>query len=390
MACYISSTDNRFYVALEQSYGTVPAMTGANRFPAVKLTAQQQTEKPARRDKTGGRTFVGLPAGLRRQTSFGVKTYLTSWTTPGQEPGYGPLFQAALGGAPAFFAGSTVSAAPNASTVTLAGGAGLSPGRAITIDGEMRFVEALVDAQTVLLNAPLSKTPAAGVPVGPTASYSPAGSLRSVSIFDCWSPGGAVQRILNGAAVDKMKIRINGDFHEFEFQGGARDLIDSASFEEGQGGLMTYPMEPEVTELSYSLVPGHLGQAWLGAAPSKFYTLTEAEVSIDNDLDFRAREFGSATPRCISAGVRKVSVSFSLYSNDAAATNALYQAARQSSPVGVMFQLGQQEGQMFGVYMKAVKLDVPQFEDSERRLQWQFTNCRAEGTLDDEIFVAFG
>jgi hypothetical protein len=211
-----------------------------------------------------------------------------------------------------------------------------------------------------------------------------------VSIFDCWAPGGAVQRILHGAAVDLLKIKINGDFHEFEFQGGARDVIDSTSFVEGQGGLTAYPAAPQAAELNYSLVPGHLGQAWLGPAATQFYTITEAEISIDNDLDLRAREFGSAYARCISAGVRTVTTSFSLFSNELDSTKALYQAARQNSPVGVMFQLGQQPGQLFGAYLKAVKLEVQQFDDSERRLQWQFPNCRAEGTLNDEIFVAFG
>lgn len=390
MACYISSTDNRFYVALEQSYGTVPAVTSANRFPAVKLTARQQTERPARRDKTGGRTFAGYPTGLRQQTSFGLRTYLTSWTTPSAEPGYGPLFRAGLGGTPLFFAGGAVESALDTSRVTLAGSPGLTPGQAVTIDGEIRFVAALLDAQTVILNAPLSATPAPGTPVGPTITYRPGSDLGSVSIFDCWTPGGAVQRILHGAAVDLLKIKINGDYHEFEFQGSARDVIDSASFVEGQGGLATYPAEPALTELNYSLVPGHLGQAWLGASATQFYTITEAEISIDNDLELRAREFGTAYPRCISAGTRTVTTSFSLYSNELEATNSLYQAARQNSPIGVMFQLGQQAGQLFGAYLKAVKLEVPQFDDSERRLQWQFSNCRAEGTLDDEVFVAFG
>ena len=69
---------------------------------------------------------------------------------------------------------------------------------------------------------------------------------------------------------------------------------------------------------------------------------------------------------------------------------ALYQASRQRSPIGVMLQLGQQEGQLFGVYLKSVVPEVPEFDDGETRLQWQFSNCRAQGTFNDELFVAFG
>ena len=79
MASYISSNANRFYAGLESSYGQTPAITAQNRFPAVKLTAKNQAEKTDRRDKTGSRTFVGIPAGLRRTTSFDVTTYMTSW-----------------------------------------------------------------------------------------------------------------------------------------------------------------------------------------------------------------------------------------------------------------------------------------------------------------------
>jgi hypothetical protein len=68
----------------------------------------------------------------------------------------------------------------------------------------------------------------------------------------------------------------------------------------------------------------------------------------------------------------------------------LYQAARQRSPIEVMFQLGQEAGQLFGAYMKSVVPEVPEFDDSETRMQWQFRGCRAQGTVDDEMVVAFG
>ena len=51
-----------------------------------------------------------------------------------------------------------------------------------------------------------------------TATYFPATELKSVSIFDYWSPETAVQRLLSGAGVDQMEILINGDYHEFHFR----------------------------------------------------------------------------------------------------------------------------------------------------------------------------
>jgi hypothetical protein len=40
--------------------------------------------------------------------------------------------------------------------------------------------------------------------------------------------------------------------------------------------------------------------------------------------------------------------------------------------------------------MKSVVPEVPDFDDSDRRLQWAFRDARAQGTIDDELVVAFG
>jgi hypothetical protein len=93
--------------------------------------------------------------------------------------------------------------------------------------------------------------------------------------------------------------------------------------------------------------------------------------------------------RSISPGKRKVTASFDLFSKDDEKTAGLYQAARQQSPISVMFQLGEAEGQLTGVYLKSVVPEVPEFDDSENRLQWRFQESRAQGTVDDEISVAF-
>ena len=83
-------------------------------------------------------------------------------------------------------------------------------------------------------------------------------------------------------------------------------------------------------------------------------------------------------------------LNFKIFEHDDAQTKALYQAARQRSPIGVMLQLGEQAGQLFGAYMPAMVPEVPEFDDSETRLQWAFQNDRAQGTVDDELYIAFG
>ncbi len=390
MSTYISSNNNRFYAAVEASYGNVAAVTAQNRIPAVKLTAAQTLDRPKRKDKTGTRTYPGDPTGLRRSTAFSLSTYMTAWDNQSVPPPHGPLFQGVLGGAAALWSGGMATTTPGTTTVTFTQPHGLQPGQAVTMGGEMRFVSAVVDNYNVIVNAPFSNPIGGDVNAGPTTTYQPASVLPSVSVYDYWDPSTAVQRLLAGAAVNKMNIKVNGDYHEFQFVGQAADLLDSSSFITSEGGLTQFPAEPAVGSFDYTIIPGHLGEVWLGAVPNQFLTLTAAEISMDNGVNLRATEFGSMLPRAIAPGERTVTMKLSLYQMDDAATQALYQAARQRSPMPAMVQLGNQQGQMFGIYLQSVIPEVPEYDDSHVRLQWKFADSRAQGTNNDEVFVAFG
>jgi len=389
MASYISSKANRFYTAMEGAYGQVGSITSSNRIPALKLTVQQQLEVTHRKDKTGSRTFAGLPVGGRKRTNFELQTYLTSWNRQAAGPGYGPLFQAALGGTPLSFASGTVASATAAGRLGFAAPHGLGVGQAVSSGGEIRFVAAIVDASTVQLSAPFTILPASGATLGAAITYVPATDLPSVSVFDYWSPATAVQRLVCGAAIDQMEILVNGDYHEFHFKGLAQDVLDSTSFSGSAGQLQSFPSEPGLNAFDYSIVPGNMGQAWLGTSPTQFFTVTSASIVMKNSLDTRSREFGSNLPLAVSPGERSVTAAFDVYGLDDNATKGLYQAARQQSPICVMLQLGEVAGQMMGVYLKSVIPEVPEFDDGQNRLQWKFRASRAQGTVDDEIAVAF-
>ncbi len=388
MANYISSRANRFYVATEATYGTAAPITATNRFPAVELGAQQVVERAQRHDKTGTRTFLGTSKLARRHTAFEVKTYLTSWAGSG-EPAYGPLFYGALG-APAQISGALTVAnvlSPTQFQTTVAHG--LSVSSAVSYSNEIRFVTSVLDTMTVAINAPFQSSLAIGVVTPPTVTYRLATALPSLTLYDYWDPQTAVDRIITGAGVDSFAMVVNGDYHEFAFKGVAADLLDTTSFATNSSGLPSFPIEPALASFDYSIVPGHLGQVWLGSPTNQFFTLTEAKISITNKLDVRSREFGSLFPRSVVPGDRSVSTSFRLFAMDDAQTSAIYQAAKQRATVPAMFQLGQQQGQLMGLYMPAVTPDVPEFDDRETRLQWGFTNNLAQGVGNDEVVVAF-
>jgi hypothetical protein len=390
MPSYISSNDNRFYVGTESAYGQIPAVAATNRIPSVKLKARQAFESTVRHDKTGGRTFLGLPAGTRKKTSFELSTYLTSWDGLTSEPSYGPMIRAAMGNTVLSFAGASLDSAVSPTRLQFPAAHGLVAGQAVSFGGEIRFISAVPSNVQIDIHAPFSILPTSGAPIGPTVTYKLAKQLPSASIFDYWDPADAVQRVISGAAVNKFTAKINGDFHEFGFSGPACDVVDSSSYSSGQGGLSQFPIEPAVLAYNYSIVPGHLGQVWLGSSPQQFFTLTGGQMILDNGIDLRNNEFGTDTPRSFSAGRRKVALDLTLFQQDDTATRGLYQAARQRSPITAMMQLGQQPGQLFGIFMKSVVPEVPEYDDAETRLQWKFTENRAQGTADDELVVAFG
>lgn len=388
MGNYISSNANRFYVAVEAAYGQAAPVTSANRFPAVRLQAQQLLEHGRRLDKTGTRTYLGTPTTARRQTAFEARTYLTSWSGTGT-PSYGPLFQAALGGTPGLSSGLFVASVQNNTQIQTTVAHGLSFGSAVAFGGEVRFVTNVIDAQTVIVNAPFSSTPANSAALSPSITYSLAIGLPSLTLYDYWTPATAVSRFITGAAVDAFMMSVDGDFHEFVFSGPACDLLDSSSFGAGDAGLSSFPAEPTIGTFDYSIVPGHLGQAWLGSTPNQFFTMTSARVEVKNNLDVRNQEFGSSYPRAIAPGMRQVISTFALFAQDDEQTTALYAAAKQRVPVAAMLQLGQQTGQVMGLFMPGVMPEIPNFDDSQTRLQWSFKNNLAQGSAENEVYIAF-
>jgi hypothetical protein len=266
---------------------------------------------------------------------------------------------------------------------------GLSYGSGVSYNGEIRFVTSVIDASTVILNAPFSTTPAANAALANCITYPLAIALPSLTLYDYWDPITAVSRVITGAAVDALSLSVDGDFHEFVFTGPACDLLDSSSFVAGEAGLSSFPTEPALANFDYSIVPGHLGEAWLGSAPNQFFTLTRASIEVKNNIDVRNLEFGSSYPRAIAPGMRQVASTFTLFAQDDAQTTGLYAAAKQRTPVSAMLQLGQQQGVVMALFAGNVTPEIPNYDDSETRLQWTFKNNLAQGTAEDELFIAF-
>ena len=148
MSSYISSNANRFYTALESAYGQVATITAGNRIPALKLTVEQQQEVDGAEGQDGKPDVSGDAAGGAAADELRAADVHDELADAiGGGPVHGPLFQAALGGAPAKFAGGTVASLHGGGRLGFAAAHGLSAGQAVTCGGELRFVAAIVDAE---------------------------------------------------------------------------------------------------------------------------------------------------------------------------------------------------------------------------------------------------
>lgn len=385
MGCYISTRDNRLYGALETVYGQVSPVTAANHFEAARIAIQERSEMPRRRDKMGTRTFQGTTSRLRKPVEFLLECFLTSLA--GAQPQHSFLVEAALGGNARTFGGGTATLAQGGKRLVMSAPHGLSPHQAVATGTELRFVESLPSPTAAVLNAPLAGVDGQVVELVRTTTIGPARTLPSATLYDF--RGGGVQRLVRGAGVDEFELTVAGDYHTMRFSGIAAEMLDSHSFVAGQGGLTSFPAAPTGTVSNGEPVPGHLGQIWTGATPERLYTLTKARVRVNNNLDVRAREFGSFFPSCLVAGEREVTVALEMYSRDATVYHELYQASRRRIPVAMCLQLGERAGQMCGVSLPGFVPEVPEFDDSEERQFWKVGASRAQGIAEDEIHVAF-
>lgn len=389
MANYVLSNNNRYYAALESSYGVVPAIATSHRVPGMRLAIVTQKVSAKRRDKTGTRTFLGTPGPPRKVCGYEFQTSLMAQDMGSLPPAAGQLVQAALGGSAMSTQAQPAAVSSGGLQVGFPAPHGMSEGSAVNVSGELRFVESVLSPTSVRVCAPFTKASGATV-VFPAVAYSPGESLPSISLLDCWDPSSTVQRLVRGAGVDEMDIVVDGTEHRLVFRGPAAEHIDSASFQPNTGGLAAFPAEPAVEGDTWTPVPSQLGQIWLGNSETQVLTVTKAQIRLKNNLQTRDFEFGSPYPLALSPGAREVDVEFEVYSTDQSVFAELYQAAQTETPIPLTLQLGDQPGAVAAIHIKTFVPQVPHFDDGETRLLWSFTSSRAQGTGNDDIYFAFG
>ena len=127
-------------------------------------------------------------------------------------------------------------------------------------------------------------------------------------------------------------MKLNGDFHQFEFKGSRRIWSTALRSWPARAGERRFPPEPALDGFSYSPVPGNLGQVWLGVSRASSSRCPRPRLRFRTTWTRGRRNSGRFCRMAIVPGNRTVSVTLELFGQDDAATTALYQAARQQSP----------------------------------------------------------
>ena len=390
MSCTISSYKNRTYGVLETTPGMAGNVSTAARIPVSGLSIREERIESRRLDKVGGRSFVGTPSNGRESSKIRLRAYLTEWCTGDAAPSHDALLRATMGGEALMSTGNTIASITGGLTVATTTPHGLTVGQAVCAGGEIRFVDSVPSPSTIVINFPFGAEVTQGDALTRTISYTLGDGLRTLTVADYWDPIEAIQRCVTGFAVNELSIGVNGDFHEFGYTGEGRRLIDSSSFVAGMSGLNEFPPEPVSQANLSGLVPGSIGQAWVGLTTMQSMNVLMASVRLTNQIDYRRREFGNVAGGCITGGVRDVRVDLRLKANDSQEMTQLHAASRTREAVPVMFQLGAMAGQVAAVYMPRVVLTPPYLDDKGVSLEWEIRDSRAQGGGDDELYIAFG
>lgn len=387
MSCYINSTNERLYCALESEYGTAAALTPADRVSFRSLKVAEETIRTARKDKTGSRTRFAPHPEIRSENQFDLSCYF-----PGRDPvnpvdAMTNLVESALGGLRTSTTGLVVSAVGSSpASVSFASPHGLVSGQGLRFGGEMRFVNTVSDANTVLLSAAFGAGLQAGSVLGTSVTLYPGDKPKSVTFGDYWTPSGTLDRVLAGSVIDEMEIALNSDFHGARFRGVTREVVTATAFDAGSTGLATFPAEASSGYQSFQLVPGHVGRLFIGGI--EFFLLS-LSLKLGNQVDAKAREFGLRVAPCYSADLREVEIQFSLYANTSSAVSNLHAIARTRQETDLTIQLGNKAGQLVGIHVPRFVPEIPEVSDADSRAVMSYPSSLAYGVMNDEITIAF-
>lgn len=405
MANYSIARLERLYLLLESTFGIIPTFAGANACRHIKVSMHNEVALLKRKDKTGSRTTTIGVAG-RKTAKWSTEMSLAPNGTAGVVPDCDPILVSLLGQAATVNSGTfVISASTNAtpSVVTCAAhGITVGTNQVINITGHtgnlingIWLANAASSTTLTLIGSVGTGSGLAGLVNKSNVQYVPADSpIPTFSMASYRQPSTLNQRIASGCVATTAEWKLGEDIATWTANGENMWVLESDYFSAAdviqKGGLGSFPAEPGSPVTNGGIIAGFTGRIVVDGGT--IATIRTATVKLNTGNEAVKDLFGSYYADSVEGDERNVSVSFSFYDNDGAATIHLRNLGNDRTPVDVVLQVGTFSGSVMVIYLKGVQLPAHQLEDGQRRFVGNISDAQAAGsstTAKDEITVFF-
>jgi tail tube protein len=315
----IFSKNQRGYVQLESTFGTIPNSTGtasvgnSNAFLMEMLKLDAAPALIDRPDKNGSLDWLAGTPG-RRGGSWSMKASLAGNGAAGTAPDIGPFLQALFGKAPTIVSSTSVTYTQD----------DLSP---------------------------------------------------SLSIYSFRKPSTATQQVALGAVVDQMILTLGGDIATVEFSGTSLWVLDTDSFSGAdaiaKGGLTAFPSEPSAPTTNGNMIVGFKGVITLDG--NVYSTVRSLKVTYKANRDVPNDVIGTGYGSSPGQDRREVTFEVDVYDDDSANLSALKLKAIAATTVNISAQAGNVAGNIATANLNNCQLTPATYDDSSRKYAAKLT-----------------
>ncbi len=265
------------------------------------------------------------------------------------------------------------------------------------VSGKWSFEASLVNGTSGVPDAdPLFQLLFSNAPTGGVYTLAKNQNV-SANLWDYRDPSTAAQRVALGAVMTQAQINLGQDIAEWTCEGECRyvlnslllpnistvlSMLSSSDLAAAKGGLVTFPSEPGSPVTHGNIIAGFTGQ--LTVAGNVLATVQTATIKIVTGVELVKDTFGTYFPQGLQRVTRKVTFAFTLYEDDSAGQEAIYEAAESKTPIEALCQIGTVAQNTFTFDVKGIQLDSPSRDDSNPRFKISYPDSVAHGTSSGE------
>jgi hypothetical protein len=226
---------------------------------------------------------------------------------------------------------------------------------------------------------------AVAIAAATSATYALDDNQYSGSIWHYNDPSTVCQYVALGSVCNSLRVALGGDVPTLDFSGPALwvldtdQLADVATDSIAKGGLSAWTARP-TPSVNGKAPAGFTGVITLDG--QAYGTLRSATINLSVEKELPMDTFNSYYAAAPAAGMRSVSVDFSIYDDDSANLKALKQKAAKAAytVVDLVFAVGTVAGNIWTWTLKNVKLPIPSVDYGSNRRSLTFSGCRAHDT----------